>query len=95
MADHLEAARHVIQHLGHILAQLAHAAAARRANAGAVTLGLMRHLNAWQVIRERFALRLCPRGRWSFGLAGLGPGGILGLADLQFIKLQLVVRSGG
>jgi hypothetical protein len=89
VADRLEAAGHVVQHRGHVLAQLAHAAAAGRANAGAVTLALMEDLKARQVIGERLALWLRTRGGWSFGLNGLDPGDLFGLAGLQFPKLQL------
>jgi hypothetical protein len=64
MADHLEVARHVIQHLGHVLAQLAHAAAAGRAYAGAIARWLMQHLLARQVFGKWFALWLRPRRSW-------------------------------
>jgi len=89
VADHLEVARHVIQHLGHVLAQLAHATAAGRADAGAITLGLMQHLLARQMIGERLTLWFFPHASWRLGLAGFGPGDILGRAGLQLFKLQL------
>ena len=89
VADHLEVARYAGQHFGDVLAQLAHAAAAGRAIAGAVAFGLMQQLKTWQVIGERLALWLCPRGGWSFGLAGPCPGDMLGFAGLQLLKLQL------
>jgi hypothetical protein len=87
MADHLEVARHVIQHLGHVLAQLAHAAAAGRADAGAVILRLMQI--SWRGRCSgsglRFGFALTGGAGRSFGL---GLGDILGLAGLQFLELQ-------
>ncbi len=89
MADDLEVARHVVQHLGHVLAELAHAAAAVGADAGAVTGGLMHDLLARQMLGQRLALRLArargsaPRVRSASAL-----GGIFGLAGLQLLELQ-------
>ena len=44
MTDDLEVSRHVIQHFGHSLAELAHAGTAIGADAGAAILGLMHHV---------------------------------------------------
>jgi hypothetical protein len=60
MAHDTETARDILQHLGHILAQLAHGAAA-----GGTTIGIgrrMHRLVARQVIGQRQALGLA--GRW-------------------------------
>jgi hypothetical protein len=81
--------RHVVQYLGHVLAELAHSAATGWTDAGGLTGGLMQHLLPWQVIGEGFAPWLCAHRDRRLGLAGLGVGDILGLAGLQLLQPQL------
>ena len=88
MADHLEVAGHVIQHLGHVLAQLAHAAAAGGADAGTIAHWLMQHLLTRQVFGKRLALGLCTCRSRCVWIVRLGLSDILGLAGLQFLQLQ-------
>ena len=80
-------ARHVVQHFGHVFAQLAHAAAAGRADAGAVTFGLMQHHLPRQMIGKRLARWLCARGGWRRGIACLGTRRVFGFAGLQLLQL--------
>ena len=64
VTDDLEVPRHVIQHLGDVLAQFGHPATTRGAAAGAVTRRLMDNILARQMIGQRLALRLVgARGR--------------------------------
>ena len=78
MPHHLEAARHVIERLGHVLADPAQLATARRAGAGA---GMDERL-ARQVIGQRPPYWLLARGldRLHHDRNGGQP---LGLVDLQ------------
>ncbi len=88
MPDHLEAARHIVQHLGHVLAELRHATTAVRADAGAISRRLMNDLLPQQVLGQRLALRrrtLAQRRRPMFRRR---LDDILGLAGLQLFKLQ-------
>jgi hypothetical protein len=50
MTDHLEVPRHVVQHLGDVLAQFGHAGTTLRAGAGAIAGRLMHNLLARQMI---------------------------------------------
>ena len=61
VTNDLEVPRHVIQHLGDVLAQPGHAATTVRADAGAIVGRLMHDLLAWQMIGQRLALRLVAR----------------------------------
>ena len=90
VTNDLEVPRHVIQHLGDVLAQLGHAATAVGAGAGAIVGRLMHDLLARQMIGQRLALRLvgacagrCRRIR------RFGAGGIFGRTGLQFLELEL------
>ena len=56
VADHLEAPRHVVQHLGDVLAKPGHAAATVRTDAGVLTFKLMDDLLARKMIGQRLAL---------------------------------------
>ena len=85
MADHLEVARHVVQHFGHVLAQSAQAAATGGADAGTVARWLMRHVLTRQVLGKRLAPRLCARRGGCIWIVRLGAGDILGLAGLQLL----------
>ncbi len=86
--DHLEVPGHIIEHLGHVLPELLHAAATGGTDARIVTGGLMHDLLPGQVIGERFAFRFCPHRARDCGFAGFGAGDILGLAGLQLLQLQ-------
>jgi hypothetical protein len=88
VADDLKMPRHVIQHLGHVLAELSHAAAAGGAGAGFVTGGLVHHLLAGQMIGQRLAFRLGADGNERRRIVGFGAHGIFGLAGLQLLELQ-------
>ena len=83
---------HVIQHLGDVLAELGHPAAAVGAGAGTVVGGLMHDLLARQMFGQRLALRPV-RSRAAMasaiGSSASALGGILGLAGLQFLEPQL------
>jgi len=58
VADHLEPPRHIVQHLGDVLAEQGHAAATVRADAGLVTVRLMDNLLARKVVGQRLAFGL-------------------------------------
>jgi hypothetical protein len=88
MANDLEAARHVIQNLGDILAELGHAGAAVGTGAGAVILRLMHDLVSRQMLGQRLTLRLAISGD-DRTIFRLGLGDILGFAGLQLFELQL------
>jgi hypothetical protein len=83
MADHLEVARHVVQHFGHVLA---HAAAAGRANTGAVACRLVQRLLAREVLGKLLGLRHYAHRFWHVGFIGFGAGLIFGLVRLQFLN---------
>jgi hypothetical protein len=92
MLDHLPLARHQLQHLGHVLAQLAERAAAARAGRG----NRIDQAFAWQVFRQRPAGRLAARERLHRHTVrrdqvclGLGLGVLfLELEQLQFELIQ-------
>ena len=65
VTDDLEVPRHVIQHLGDVLAQFGHPATAVRAGAGAIAGRLMHNILARQMIGQRLALRLVGASRTS------------------------------
>jgi hypothetical protein len=91
VADDLEVSRHVVEHLGDVLAELAHAAAAVGAGAGAVAGGLMHHLPAGQMIGQRLARGLVALAAWrrrGAGDFGFGLGGVFGLRGFQFLEPQ-------
>ena len=88
MADDLEVPRHVIEHLGHVLAELAHAAAAGGTGAGAIIGGLMHHFLARQMIRQRLARRLVAHADRLRGLGGFGLGGVFGGLGFQRLEPQ-------
>jgi hypothetical protein len=66
MAHHAETARHILQHLGHVLAQLAHGAAAGRAaisvRGGMDRLVARQMIGQWQALG--LASRRCSIFRW-------------------------------
>jgi hypothetical protein len=87
VADDLEVPRHVIQHLGDVLAEFGHRAAASGTGAGTVVGRFVHNILAWQMLRQLLALRLGAlalwRRRW---LAGFGTGGVFGRAGFQFLE---------
>jgi hypothetical protein len=88
VADDLEVPRYVVEHFGHVLAELAHAAAARRTGAGAIIGGLMHHLLARQMIRQRLAGRFVACTGRCRGLGGFGLGGVFGSLGFQRLEPQ-------
>jgi hypothetical protein len=87
MANDLEAAWHIIQNLGDILAQLGHAGSAVGTGAGAIVVWLMHDLVARQMLGQRLALCLALSGD-DGTIFRLGLGDIFGFAGLQFFELQ-------
>jgi hypothetical protein len=85
--DHFEPARHVIERLGHILADPPQGAAAR----GAGVIGWMKHLFARQMVGQRPAGRLLRFDRTLDDASRLGEGHCqpLGLVALQRLDRQL------
>ena len=90
VTNDLEVPRHVIQHLGDVLAQPGHAATTVAAGAGAIVGRLMHDLLAWQMLGQRLTLRpVGGRRGWCRGIKRLGAGGIFGRTGLQFLELEL------
>jgi hypothetical protein len=96
VANDLEVSRHVIQHLGHVLAEPGHASTAIGAAAGTVIGGLMHHLLACQMFGQWLTLWLVAlAGRWqrfsrlilSLGVR-VGIGRIFGRAGFQVLEPQ-------
>ena len=88
VADDLEVSRHVVEHFGHVLAELAHAAAACGTGAGVIIGGLMHHLLARQMIRQRLARWLVTNSGRCRGLGGFTLGGIFGGLGFQRLEPQ-------
>jgi hypothetical protein len=88
MANDLEAARHVIQDFGDVLAQPGHAGAAIRAGAGAVVLRFVNDLLAGKMLGQWLTLRFALPGNHGT-IFRLRLGDILGFAGLQLFELQL------
>jgi len=91
VTDHLEVARHVIQNVGDVLAELRHSLAAVGAFASTVIGRLMHDLLARQMIGQRLALRfgaLADRSH-RFGGLGLDFRGGFGFSGFKFLKAQL------
>ena len=89
MADHQEAARHIVQHLGDILAEPGHAGTALGAGAGAVIPGLMHNLLTRQMLGQRSALGLRALDARGRAVLDRHLGLFLRRAGLQFLELQL------
>ena len=89
LPDHLEAAGHVVEDLGHVLAQLRHAATTGKTDAGAVVGGFVHDLLAGQVLGQRLAHRLLAVADRRRAVLGFGFGDLLRFADLQLLKLEL------
>lgn len=81
-------AGHIVQHLGYVLAELRHAGTAVGANTSGFGWRLMDDLLPRQVVRQRLAFRLLALVQRMRRIFRRGPGDILGLAGLQFFKLQ-------
>jgi hypothetical protein len=88
VADDLEVSGHVVEHLGHVLAKLAHAAPARRTGAGTVGGRLMDHLLTRQMIRQRLARRFVAYARGRCGIGGFGLGDVFRFPCLQLLEPQ-------
>jgi hypothetical protein len=88
MPDHLEAARHIVQHLGHVLTELRHASTAVRTGACAIRFRLVDDLLPWQVVGQWLALRLHVLTYRLRPIFRRGPGDILSLSGLEFLKPQ-------
>jgi hypothetical protein len=89
VTDDLEVPRHVIQHLGHVLAEPGHPFAAVGAGAGTVIARLMHDVLARQMIRQRTALgfgTFTGRGRT---IRGFGAGIVFSRAGFQFLEPEL------
>ena len=89
MTDDLEAAWHIVQHLGHVLTELRHARTAIGARACAIGFRLVDDLLSRQVVRQRLALRLHARADRFRPIFRRGVCTIFSLAGLQFFELQL------
>jgi hypothetical protein len=90
VTNDLEVPRHVIQHLGDVLAQFGHAATTVRARAGAIAGRLMHNILARQMIGQRLALRLVDAfGRRCRRFCRFRTGRIFGRAGLQLLELEL------
>lgn len=87
MPNDLEAARHVVEYLGHVLTELCHAGTTVGARACAIGFRLVDDLLPRQVIRQLLALRL--RALTRRAIFRLGLGDVLRLAGLQLFKLKL------
>ena len=89
MTNDLEVPWHVVQHLGHVLAEPGHAFAAVGAGAGAVVGRLVDDVLAGQMIGQRIALgfgTFTGRGRT---IRSFGAGGVFGCAGFQFLEPEL------
>jgi hypothetical protein len=86
VANDLEVPRHIIQHLGHVLAEPGHSLAACRAGTRAIVLRLMHDIVSRQMIGQRLAL-----GPGTFAdrcrlILGFSAGEVFSLAALQFLE---------
>lgn len=89
MTNDLEVPRHIVQHLGHVLAELGHPSAAVRAGAGAIIGRLMDDVLAGQMIGQRIALGFGTfTGRGST-IRSFGAGGVFGRTGFQFLEPEL------
>jgi hypothetical protein len=86
MTNDLEVSGHIVQHLGHVLAEPGHSLAACRAGTRAIVLRLMHDIVSRQMIGQRLAF-----GPGTFAercrlILGFSAGDVFSLAALQFLE---------
>ncbi len=86
VTNDLEVSGHIVQHLGHVLAEPGHSLAACRAGTRAIVLRLMHDIVSRQMIGQRLAL-----GPGTFAdrcrlILGFSAGNVFSLAGLQFLE---------
>ena len=93
VTDDLEVPGHVVQHFGHVLAELRHSPAAIGTGARTVIGRLMHDLLPRQMIGQRLALWLAAIADRSRGFGGrnfgIGAGGVFGHAGFQLLQPEL------
>ncbi len=89
MPDYLEAAGEIIEHLGDVLAQRSHVAAALAAAAGAVLFRFVHDLGARQMVGQGLPLWPGAIGHRQRSALGDGLADRLGLSGFQLLQPQL------